>query len=487
LNRDGGLKLDGASSVRISNIGGERKAMCNSRHGVFLQGVSGGALSLLAITALTLSSCAVLGPSSIDHGRTSYNEVIEDTSRQQALLNVVRISNGESPLFMDVTEVDAATSFGGTIGGGVSGLGSSANFKSTSAGTIAGPIEAVTGSASYSEAPTVRYFPLSGQALIAQVSTPMAPESLVNLYNSDWPLAAILDLSVNRVTNGYEDYDAAIDAMIDLDLYGALILAATAPSDAPAAKDNLTLYFANRNVAERQAQCDGKQSKEAQAIVNALWQRLVYYITGSSRPLSAITVRSKGSGSSKESVSQPPTLQTRSALGVMKAATETTGRPSIAFLPPAEVRRIIDEYKTRSAFCRGSFYTLAPTAFQPSVFGHVGEFRGPTQTETQVANLISQPDRSLITMNTDKAVLNPQELRAESDLVNARKFMLVAVSDAPPENAFASVNHAGKWYYIFDDDEVSKKTLALIIQIDTIQAIPTQSAPLTPTISVGAR
>ena len=63
--------------------------------------------------------------------------------------------------------------------------------------------------------------------------------------------------------------------------------------------------------------------------------------------------------------------------------------------------------------------------------------------------------------------------------------MLIAVSDAPPENAFASINHGGKWYYIFDDDEVSKKTIALIIQINTIQAIPTQSAPLTPTISVG--
>src|ERR1700749_2013557 len=185
--------------------------MCNSRHGVFLRGVSGGAISLLAVAAITLSSCSVLGPSSIDHGRTSYNEVIEGTSRQQALLNVVRISNGETPLFMDVTEVDAATSMGGTIGGGASGLGSTANFKSTSAGTIAGPIESVTGSVSYQEAPTVRYFPLSGNALIAQVSTPMSPESLVNLYNSDWPLAAILDLSVNRVTNGYEDYDAAID------------------------------------------------------------------------------------------------------------------------------------------------------------------------------------------------------------------------------------------------------------------------------------
>lgn len=463
--------------------------MFNSRYGVFLRGVSGEALSVVAIAAITLSSCSVVGPSSIDHGRTSYNEVIEDTSRQQALLNVVRVRNGESPLFMDVAEVDAATSAGGSISGGASGIGSTPNFKSTSAGTIQGPVESITGSVSYQEAPTVRYFPLSGQALIAQVSTPLAPEALVNLYNSDWALAAILDLSVNRLTIGYEDYDAAVDAMIDLDAYGALILAATSSSElgGPAAKDDLTLYVAKRNIAERHAHCDGKQTKDAERAVDVLWQRIVYYVTGSNRSTNAVTIRSRGSGSSNNREAQPPTLQTRSALGVTKAATETTGRPSIAFLPPAEVRRIIDDYKARPAFCRASFYTLAPTTFQPSVFGHGGESRELTETENEVNEIITQPDRSLITMYTDKAVLTPQELRAESDLVNARRFMLVAVSDTPPESAFASVNHGGKWYYIFDDDEVSKKSLALIIQIDTIQAIPTQNASLTPTISVGAR
>jgi hypothetical protein len=453
------------------------------------------------MAAIALSSCAVIGPSSIDHGRTSYNEVIEDTSRQQALLNVVRVSNGESPLFMDVAEVDAATSAVGSIGGGASGISSIANLKSTSAGTIAGPVEAITGSVSYQEAPTVRYFPLSGQALIAQVSTPLAPEALVNLYNSDWPLAAILDLSVDRVTKGYEDYDAAIDAMIDLDKYGALILAATAPSEkgnsirlpgltfsssAPTTKDNLTLYAAKRNIAERQARCDGEQTGDAERIVEVLWQRLAYYVAGSNRSTEAISIRSKGS-ISNEGEAQPPLLQTRSALGVMKAATETSGRPSIAFLPPPEVRRIIDEHRARPAFCRAPFYTLVPTTFQPNVFGHGSESRELTDTENKVSEVIAQPDRSLITLYTDKAILTPQELRAESDLVNARRFMLVAVSDTPPESAFASVNHGGKWYYIFDDDEVSKKSLALIIQINTIQAIPSQSPPLTPTISVGAR
>jgi hypothetical protein len=454
--------------------------MFNARHEGFLRGAGGEAIAVIAFAAMTLSACSVVGPASIDHGRTSYNEVIEDTSRQQALLNVVRIRNGESPLFIDVTEVDAATSAGGTLGGGVSGLGATANFKSTSAGTIQGPVEAITGSVSYQEAPTVRYFPLSGNALIAQVSTPIRPDSLVNLYNSDWPLAAILDLSVNRVTSGYEDYDAAIDAMIDLDAYGALILAATS-------SDSLTLYPAKRNVAERQAQCDGKQDKDAEAIVAVLWHRLAYYINGSDGAASSITIQSRANESPKGK-GQAPFLQTRSALGVMKSATEDTGRPSIAFLPPDDVRRVIDDYKMRSPFCRQLFYTLAPGALQqPSVFGHGGAYKAPTETESRVGDVLSQRGRSLITMNTDKPVLNAQELRTESDLVNERKFMLIAVSDTPPENAFASINHGGKWYYIFDDDEVSKKTMALIIQINTIQAIPTQSAPLTPTISVGAR
>jgi hypothetical protein len=118
--------------------------MFNSRHGQLPRGVSGEAFSVIAFATISLSACSVVGPASIDHGRTSYNEVIEDTSRQQALLNVVRVSNGESPLFIDVTEVDAATSAGGTLGGGVSGLGATANFKSTSAGTIQGPVEAIS-------------------------------------------------------------------------------------------------------------------------------------------------------------------------------------------------------------------------------------------------------------------------------------------------------------------------------------------------------
>jgi hypothetical protein len=177
---------------------------------------------LAGVISVTVCSCTTVGPLSIETGRTTYNEVIQQTAEQQTLLNIVRVSNHESPLFMDVSEVDAATTLVGGVSGGESGIGALANPKSTTA-----PVGAVTGTVSYSEAPTVRYLPLSGQPLIQQISTPIRVDSLVNAFNSDWPLATILSFGVDRITPNYLDYYPAVNALVELDDYGALVLSAT--------------------------------------------------------------------------------------------------------------------------------------------------------------------------------------------------------------------------------------------------------------------
>ncbi|MGO9683412.1 MAG: hypothetical protein ACLPTZ_12650, partial [Beijerinckiaceae bacterium] len=210
---------------------------------------------------LSLNACSTVGPASIDQGRTSYNQVIQDTSAQQTLLNIIRVRKSETPLFMDVTEVDAATTFQTAISGGPSLLGATPNVKSTSAGTINGAVGFITGGAQYQEAPTVRYQPLSGQALVAQVSTPMTAEALANLFSSDWPLAAVLSFSIDRLTPNFLDYEQALNAIIHLDHYGAIIITATPSSESsdrankstsgvvtiasssPAKNDNLTIYY----------------------------------------------------------------------------------------------------------------------------------------------------------------------------------------------------------------------------------------------------
>jgi hypothetical protein len=61
------------------------------------------------------------------------------------------------------------------------------------------------------------------------------------------------------------------------------------------------------------------------------------------------------------------------------------------------------------------------------------------------------------------------------------------ISQSQPENAYVAVYDKGSWYSIPIDDKVSKLNFALLAQLMTMQAIPSPSPPLTPSLSVGGR
>lgn len=447
--------------------------------------------------AILLSACSTVGVTSIDHGRTPYNVVIQDTAKEQTLLNIVRVSRSESPLFLDVTEVDQVNTVSGSISGGPSGIGATANRSSASAGTLAGLVGAVTGAASYQEAPTVRYIPLAGQPLIAQVSTPINPEALANLFTSDWPPVAILDLGVDRITPGWADYDVAVNAIAELDAYGAIIVTATPSEDKdkavhfrgltfqasqPPVKDSLTIYREDRNIAAFQKRCDG--NVDAKLVVDAAWTRLEEAIDQHGP---VISLQSKGSPNIVPGgKARPPLLATRSALGIMKAAAEQDDDPTIAIQPIATIREIVAERQATKGPCSQWFYTLDPLRYAWSVMSP--EANGISERALrEVSALARTPNRSLITARPTARRMGVADREVERALVSARRFMLVGTSASPPPDAFVTVEHEGVWYSILQEDEVSKRTLALINQFNTILAVPGQAQPLLPTISVGAR
>src|SRR5271169_2800988 len=169
-----------------------------------------------------LTACQHLGPWALEQGRERY-EKIHITSRDQLLANIIRVAYSENPLFMDVSEVDAAELIQGTVSAGETGLGGHSGLTGTGAavifpnnsGAIAGSeisshAGAVSGSVEYQESPTIRYFPLSGQALVAQISTPITVTSLANLYTSEWPFLSILDFALSSATPNYVNSFAAI-------------------------------------------------------------------------------------------------------------------------------------------------------------------------------------------------------------------------------------------------------------------------------------
>ena len=183
-------------------------------------------LVVLAGMLSLLGACQAIGPFAMDQGRDRYNNIIQSTSKEQTLSNVIGGYNHEPISVMEVTEVDAAQSISGGVNGALTNIGATAT-KSTSAGTLAGQVGAVTANGQYSEIPTIRYQPLLGQALVAQLVTPVSADALGLLCDSSWNVSPLLDLASAYLTLDYSEFHAALNIISELHSYGALELVAS--------------------------------------------------------------------------------------------------------------------------------------------------------------------------------------------------------------------------------------------------------------------
>ncbi len=182
-------------------------------------------LSALALAAacIFLGGCQMVGPTSIGLARDRYNSILQSTAMEQTMSNIVRVYHHEPPMFMDVTEVDATLSFTGSLNGGATNIGAR---KGTSGGTLAGQLANAAGSVQYSETPTIRYQPLLGQPLVAQLVTPVSVDALGLMYNSSWDLGPLLDLSSAYLTLDHRAFYPALNTIMELNHRGALELTA---------------------------------------------------------------------------------------------------------------------------------------------------------------------------------------------------------------------------------------------------------------------
>jgi hypothetical protein len=460
------------------------------------------------LTAL-LGGCSFVGPSSISYDRIDYNEVLQSTGVEQTLLNILRVQNNEMPVFLDITEVDAARTLAGSLSGGATSIGATGNPKTT-AGFFGGALGSITGATSYSDQPTVRYQPVGGQALVAQINTPLSVTSLASFVNSTHlPLASVLTLSLARSTPSYSDRAAAENALIALDQYGAVRFAATETpkkqengakggttvtiNNPQTSLDNLTIYAQKRGF----RQCGNESPETVQENVEKLWKRLkdLYYKGyGGSDPL-AITLNAKSrpapaksstltkKPTDSEKPAELPLLITHSAVDIMWSA--SPGHHTYQ-ADAQTIREII--------VARKNAPHLKPLRNCDLDFYMVDNLDNPkSQNEKDfLIDLRKLYDdgvypNSIFLLGERLPTYNLTIEKREALLSKSRTLMLIGYSDDRPADAYVSVLYKRKWYSIFDDDFISKQTLSLIHQFNIVQAAPPQSPPLTPTISVGAR
>jgi hypothetical protein len=421
------------------------------------------------VSICVLSGCGTLtGPPSITASRTFYNEVIHDTSSEQLLLNIVRVKNYEVPNFMDVSEADATISFATGTSGGFTGIGAQPGFKSTSAGTIAGQVGAVTGTFSYGDSALVRYAPVQGYPLIQQISSPIAPQSIVRLFNSDFYLADVLEFSVDRLAPGFEDNYVAQDRMVLLDQYGAIVLGSAAEpakrgkkggdgGGDSASGQNLNVILhseaLHRSSGIAGQECPFANENPSESVAQ-LWSGLRRLYRDATPTM--ITLHGDASPNFF--------FTTRSAIGALKEGEGEVG--AFYFTSPAEAAEI--RALNNNAPCRvgdNIFYFNPPEAYR---------------TQDYVDKMWSTYLSDALDPNVDEDIRNRTVGRDTH-----RAFIIIEQGPSPPENAYVAINKRGIWYWIDNDDAVSKANFALLNEIVTIQAVPETKQPITPSISVG--
>src|ERR1700730_7682050 len=83
-------------------------------------------MMLAAATAVlsgAVSACQLVGPTALSQGRPNYNDVIQHTSAEQILQNIVRVWLQESTLFMGVSEMAVQLTCRDQLPGGEMGVG----------------------------------------------------------------------------------------------------------------------------------------------------------------------------------------------------------------------------------------------------------------------------------------------------------------------------------------------------------------------------
>jgi hypothetical protein len=146
-------------------------------------------LLLFVLAAMfALSGCTSFGPRHVPRDRFSYNEALSNSTRDQMLLNIVRIRYLEEPVFLSVSSILTQYVYN-------AGLGVGAEIDLGAGGDIA------TGAANlaYEERPTITYIPIEGREFAQRMLSSIPAEVIFAAAQEGWTVEPFMQIGVNRV------------------------------------------------------------------------------------------------------------------------------------------------------------------------------------------------------------------------------------------------------------------------------------------------
>ncbi len=138
-----------------------------------------------------LAGCGRIPPAQIQATATDYNIVLQRTSGEQLLLNLVRLRYHESPYFMEPSAVSAQLRR--TVEISAQAALADASITQKSAG--------VAGRLGFTEQPTLTFVPLRGEAFMERMLSRLDLRTLLLLYHSGWDIERVFRLCVHSMNH----------------------------------------------------------------------------------------------------------------------------------------------------------------------------------------------------------------------------------------------------------------------------------------------
>jgi len=164
------------------------------------------AILLGLIAGAGSTGCKTLGPQTIRGDRFNYNEAGSQSSKEQILLNLVRLRYGEPMYFLEIGSMLSQFSFQAT--GALSHWendihGAYGPALRAAYGLRGDPSEQTTaaGNLQYSDTPTITYRPVQGEEFTKRVMAPIPPTVLIYLAHSGWSIDRLLACCVQQINN----------------------------------------------------------------------------------------------------------------------------------------------------------------------------------------------------------------------------------------------------------------------------------------------
>jgi hypothetical protein len=376
------------------------------------------------------------GPKMLEQTHSRYNQSIRHVYEEQLLENIIRCRYNESPFKLSVSSIAAQYELSG--GGEARPFFVAPNSSNGIFKTFTSVLPDVT--VGGANRPTITLIP-SGSDAIRRFLTPIAPETLVYLGSTCWPISTVLRLYAERV-NGVPNAPSASGPQRDFapdfarfqrvaylvqmaqDLNLAVLSAADRPTalGAPIAAASVTsaaAVEAAKNGLEYQPSGDGRSW-----VLVRKERRLVLELNPGD-------------------LDHPVTRELMSLLNLQ------AGERTFEIVGSGDVADPIKFPRPPSRELR-----ITP--------------RSTAQVFFYLANGIDVPDEH-VTTGLVPLTLAPDGTTFDMRSITDGLFHVFTCAERkPPPTAYVAVKYRGYWYYIDDTDQASKTTFALVLQLARI-------------------